>query len=103
MLNVSVFIRLAWERLIITLLHGWKIRIWDETQPRPDGTLIAHWGKPATSPACIFPVELLERTQKVWSKKFGRPVSQDEALRILADWGGFFNLLRKVREASREK
>ena len=40
--------------------------------------------------------QLLQRTQEVWSRAYGRPVSPDEAVEILANVKHFAEVLQRI-------
>ena len=58
----------------------------DGDSARPQAPLSARWITPA----------LLHRTQEVWARAYGRPVSPDEAVEILTNVKHFAEVLQRV-------
>jgi len=44
-----------------------------------------------------LPADLIAKTQEVWSKRLGRPVSESEAEEIIRSFSNFFQLLKEIK------
>lgn len=62
----------------------------DDLPPLPSG-------RPRTPSLAWISNELLTETQELWSEKYGRPVTEDEAIEILVNVGRLAEVLLKAR------
>ena len=62
----------------------------DDLPPLPSG-------RPRTPSLAWISNELLKETQELWSEKYGRPVTEDEAIEILVNVGRLAEVLLKAR------